>query len=495
MNSQNAYEWLVEHQRESAVLASFGNLASWDQRTYIPSSGHKHRSVQLATLAKWLHRRATDQKIKENIQAVKNSEMLGDAHCVHAVNIRQWDREYQRQVKIPQRLAVELAEATSAGETLWEQAKKNNDWKSFQSALARIIDLKREEAQAVGYAEEAYDALLDEYEQGATAAKLSPLFDQLKQALPPLIQQSQDNQDDIRPKANFPIESQQKFIHTVLKTIGYDFSAGRLDTSAHPFTVDIGPGDIRLTTRYHPDELQMGLFSSLHEAGHGMYEQGLDPQHWGTPKGTSISLGVHESQSRLWENLVGRRNSFWTYFYPQAQKRFSALAGLTQDDFVKMINRVQPGLIRIESDELTYNLHIIVRFELELALMRDQLQAADLPQAFADKVESLLGVRPHNDSHGVLQDVHWSAGLIGYFPTYTLGNVYAAQLFQAAQTQLGDLDHAFGNGDFKPLLGWLRDRIHSHGSTYVPDELIQRATGLAIDAKYLLEHLQKKSCA
>ncbi len=291
---------------------------------------------------------------------------------------------------------------------------------------------------------------------------------------------------------HFPKGDQERFALRAAAQIGYDLQAGRLDPTAHPFSTGIGPGDVRITTRYDEDCFSLAFFSVLHETGHALYDQGLPVEHWGAPMGDAVSLGIHESQSRMWENLVGRSLGFWKFFYPEAQKMFPALADVSLEAFHLAVNEVRPDLIRTEADEITYNLHILLRFELERALVKGELQVAELPDAWNDKMRAFLGVTPPNHAQGVMQDVHWSAGHLGYFPTYTLGNLYAAQFFARAERDLGDQEENFSRGDFGALLGWLREKIHRQGKRYRPRQLVQAVTGESLNPEFLIKYLTKK---
>jgi carboxypeptidase Taq len=495
MTAKEAYDWLRQHSLETAHLSSLGRLLGWDQRTMIPPKGQNHRHAQFAVLAKWIHQRATDPRVGEMLAAVEGTDLVRDPLAAEAVNVREWRRDYDRATKIPQDLAVALAQAASEGETAWERTRPESDWQTFQPYLARLVDLKRQEAEALGYAGEPYDALLDDYEPGETAAGLAPLLAELRDALIRLleaIQGSSRRPDRELLRRHFPRADQERFARRAAEGIGYDFQAGRLDPTAHPFSTSIGPGDARITTRYDENSFSMAFFGVLHEAGHALYNQGLPAEHWGSPRGRTVSLGIHESQSRLWENLVGRSLGFWRYFYPEAQQTFAALQGAPLEDFHRAINEVRPDLIRTEADEVTYNLHILLRFELERALVRGDLQVADLPGAWNDKMRAFLGLAPPDHSQGVMQDVHWSAGHLGYFPTYTLGNLYAAQFFARAARDLGDLEADFVRGDFAPLLNWLREKIHTQGNRYRARELVQAVTGEAPNPAYLIGYLTEK---
>ena len=498
MAAQDAYNWLADHSRETARLRSIKSLLSWDQRTQIPPKGHAHRHAQLALMAGLIHERLTDPGVGERLAAVEGSWLVQDPEEATAVNVREWRREYDRAVKIPPELAVALAQTAAEGETAWERTRPVSDWQALKPYLQRLVALKREEAEALGYAREPYDALLDGYEPGETAAGLTPIFSQLREALGRLlagIQGSRRRPDPAIRGGLFPRAGQERLARMVIERLGYDFAAGRLDVTAHPFAAGIGPGDVRIATRYDEHDFAMAFFSTLHEAGHALYQQGLPPDHWGVPRGKAISMGIHESQSRLWENLVGRSLGFWKYFYPPVREIFPVLAGVGLETFYFAVNEVRPDLIRTEADEVTYNLHILLRFELERALMRGDLQVEDLPGAWNERMVEYLGLVPPDYGRGVMQDIHWSGGHFGYFPTYTLGNLYAAQFFARAATDLGNLEELFAQGRFAPLLEWLRQKIHSQGSRFWPRQLVQAATGENLSPRYLIDYLEEKFTA
>lgn len=491
----DAYHWLLRHSRETGNMESMAALLHWDQRTNIPPKGHEHRAEVLAQLAGMIHERQVDPHRGEALAFLEARSPSGDTLSDRAVNLREWRRDYDRMAKIPQKLAVELAKAAAEAETAWERARPVNDWAGFFPHLERLLGLRHEEAEAVGYDTEPYDALLDDYEPGERAASLEPLFASLRGPLRELlqrIQQAPRKPDASALEGDFPVEAQRAFALETAAALGYDLDAGRLDVSAHPFSTTIGPRDSRITTRFDPNHFSDGFFSVAHEAGHALYEQGLPKEQWGCPMGQPASFGVHESQSRLWENIVARSPAFWQHFYPKAQARFPRLRDVAQDDFVGAVNVVASGLIRTEADEVTYNLHVMLRFELELALFRGQLEARDLPEAWNGKMRDLLGLTPPDMASGVLQDVHWSAGLFGYFPTYTLGNLMAAQLYHAAEKELGVQDEAFARGEFTPLLAWLRKTVHAHGRRHHPRALVREVTGEELNPEYLLAFLNRK---
>lgn len=495
MTPESAYEWLRAHSVETSLLVSAAEVLAWDQRTMIPEKGGAHRADQLAALAKILHERATDRRIDENLSFLEGSAAVADPRSAEAVNVREWRRGYDKSTRIPTPLAVELARATAEGEAIWERARRDGDFGAFAPALQRILALLTEKADALGHGGERYDALLDEYEPDTTAAQVAGVFDALRPELRRLIDdiRAADPRPDRSPlEGAFPAGAQAAFAREVAAAIGYDLGAGRIDVSAHPFTIGIGPGDVRITTRYVETYLGAGLFGTLHEAGHAIYEQNLPARHWGTPRGQVPSLGVHESQSRLWENLVGRSEGFWRFAYPKARAAFPHLSRVPLGSFVKAVNAVEPSLVRVEADEVTYNLHVMLRFDLELALLRGDLRIADLPGAWDEKMRGTLGVAPSDPRDGALQDVHWSAGLVGYFPTYTLGNLYAAQMFAAAERELGPLGEMFAAGEFGPLLGWLKEKVHSPGGTHKPRDLVAAACGAPPDGRHFVDYLRAK---
>jgi carboxypeptidase Taq len=497
MKPDEAYRWLRDNSVETAYLTSAAEVLAWDQRTYLPTAGQAHRAEQMAVMAKLLHERSTDERIGELLAEVEGTDLVSVPGSPEAANVREWRRDFDRSTKIPERLAVELARATAEGETAWERARPESDWNAFEPFLERLLELVKERAEALGYASEPYDALLDDYEPGETAATLEPVFARLREAFVHIIERIRSS--DVEPdpsllRGRFPRGEQERFLRRIVGELGYDLEGGRVDVTAHPFTIGIGPGDVRITTRYFEDFLPAALFGAIHEAGHGMYEQGLPAEHWGTPMASPPSLGIHESQSRLWENLVCRSAGFWRYASPLAASAFEDLARMDGERFLLAVNDVRPSLIRVEADEVTYNLHILVRFELELALMRGDLTVSDLPGAWVEKMKSCLGVAPDDVASGAMQDVHWAAGLIGYFPTYTLGNIYAAQLYHEASDELGDLQELFSRGEFAPLKNWLRENVHARGGTFPPRELIREVTGAEPDPQFLIRYCEEKYC-
>ncbi len=498
MTARQAYDSLVAHGRESADIGAALGLLSWDQQVMLPAAAHPGRAAQIGALTAILHRRATDPRVGDWLAACEGSELAREPGSPEAANIREWRRDFDLAVKIPEDLAVALARAASAGQRAWELARKDNDFKAFSPHLQELLELSRRKAEAIGYAGEAYDALLDGYEPGETAASLAPILAELRDATKALLTAVKDAPaPKPLPAGPYPLTAQQAFVTDITRLLGLPPEASRLDVSAHPFSTLIGPDDARITVRYDEADWTKALFGAVHETGHALYSLGHDTgdARHGTPMGEFASLGVHESQSRLWENQVARSLPFWEHVLPLAVARFPALSGLSPEEVFAAVGAIRPGLIRVDADETTYNPHIVLRFELELALVRGDLAVRDLPGAWNEKSREILGLAAPRDAEGCLQDVHWSMGAFGYFPTYSLGNVYAACLFEAARAALPGLDAAMAAGGFQPLLAWLRANIHEKGRLSRPRDLIAAATGESPTAGPLIRHLQAKAKA
>jgi carboxypeptidase Taq len=488
----SSYTDLVHRFRDINLLNSCAGVLGWDERTHMPRNGSAHRGEQMALLARLAHEQMTSSALADSLAAAEGSKLADD----QAANVREIRRVRDRAAKVPGELVETLARETTRAQQIWQEARSHNDFAAFRPSLETIVRLKREEAQAVGYRDVPYDALLDEYEPGATTAEVTRLFAALRKELAPLV--ASIAASSRRPKTDilhreYPVDRQAIFGQAAAAAIGFDFAAGRLDVTTHPFCSGIGPGDCRLCTRYNPHHFNEAFFGVLHEAGHGIYEQNLPGDHFGTPLGSACSLGIHESQSRLWENQVGRGRAFWEHFFPRARQVFlDSLRDVPLDDWVFAINDVRPSFIRVEADEATYNLHIILRFAMEQALTSGDLKPADVPGAWNEKFQAALGLTPPDDARGCLQDIHWSFGGLGYFPTYTLGNLYAAQFMEQARKDLGDLDAGFRRGEFMLLKDWLIDRIHRHGQHYRASVLCERITGRPLSHEPLLRYLRGK---
>jgi len=497
--NERAYARFLDEVREIGTLRSCAKLLGWDQETFMPAGGATIRAEQLAVLQGLAHRRIAAPSFRVLLDAAEAAVADTPPDSPERVNVREARREHEQAVRVPAELVEERARVTTFARRVWVDARRNDDFESFRPWLERILDVCRRTAEALGYDEHPYDPLLDRFEPGETVRGVRELFAPLREAHVELLGRILESgvQVDTAPLLRtFPVQPQEALARAVAQEIGFDFQRGRLDTTAHPFCSGTGPGDVRLTTRYNPHFFSEAFFSVLHEAGHGLYEQGLDPAHHATPMGAACSFGIHESQSRLWENFVGRSLSFWEHYFPQVQLAFpTALGGVTAEEFWRAANDVRPSLIRVEADEITYNLHIFLRFELETAMLTGDLPVADLPGAWNEAFERDFGLRPPDDAQGCLQDIHWSSAYVGYFPTYALGNVYAAQLHAAAERELGPLDGQFRAGDFAPLLDWLRRNIHAHGKRYPPHVLIERVTGAPRSPQPLIDHLANKFSA
>lgn len=486
------YKAFVERLHELADISHAQGLMHWDQETYMPPRGAAMRARALGTLAGLYHERLTAPALVALVADLKDAALTGDA----AVNVREIDRQQSRSLKLPKELVVELSQTESLGHEAWVEARKKSDFALFRPWLEKIVALKKEVAERVGYEGAMYNALLDEYEPHARVEEIVPVFDQLKAQLVPLVEQivatGQHPARGVLDQA-YPIEQQELLGWQVLADLGFDLQAGRLDLAVHPFCSGTSRDDVRLTTRYSADWLPGALFGTIHEAGHGLYEQGLPADANGTPAGASISLGIHESQSRLWENMVGRSKAFWAHYLPKLRVLFpQQLSAVDLDAFYAAVNQVEPSLIRVEADEVTYNLHILLRFELESDLIEGRVAVAELPGAWNERMEQYLGICPPDDARGVLQDTHWSCGLLGYFPTYALGNLYAAQFFHQAHQDLPDLQAQIAQGAFGPLKTWLNEKIHARGARVTASELVEEVTGAALRTDCFINYLQEK---
>jgi carboxypeptidase Taq len=495
--SQSTYDALIQSLREIALLRSVAELLGWDERTQLPSAGAEHRSNQFSLLARMVHEQFTSPRIGELLSAVEGTDLMRDPESDAAVNVRETRRSYDRSRKLPSSLVEEMAKTEVMSQHAWGEAKKESNYPKFQPWLEKWLKLKNEEARCVGFKDHPYNALLDPFEPDETVANLTNVFESLRGPLVELIGKisASSKQAPVHVlERKYPCDLQEKISRQAAADVGFDFNAGRLDVSLHPFCCGIGPGDTRMTTRHDENYFGDTFFSVLHETGHGLYDQGLPAAHFGTPLSEAISLGIHESQSRMWENLVGRSRAFWKHYFPKTKALFSqTMADITEDQWVFAINDIRPTFIRVESDEATYNLHILLRFELEQAMITGDLAPADVPAAWTERMKKYLGITPPDDARGCLQDIHWAGGAIGYFPTYTLGNLYAAQFFEQARADLGDLDAMFARGEFRPLLDWLRKNIHRHGKRYTASQLVKKVTGKPLSAEPLLRHLRKKA--
>lgn len=487
-----AWDRLLPRLQELTDLTSTASLLAWDQAVLMPPKGAPSRARSMATLDSLAHSRLTDPAIGELLSELDAEDDLEE---VQRATVRELKREYERATKVPAKLVKELAESTALAYQVWTEARPASDFTSFQPHLEKVVSLKKEQADAIGYDRERYDALLDMYEPGMTSTEVEAMFSQLTEGLQPVVDAvlGVPHEKAAFLTAEYSDRVKDQLCQWVVRELGFDAGGGRLDTSPHPFTSGIAVGDVRQTTRYANTELTGSLYAAIHETGHALYEQGL-PEEWSDlPAGRVPSLGLHESQSRMWENQVGRNRSFTDFLLPRLKELFeNELGTITPEEFHRGVNHPERTLIRVEADELTYNLHIALRFELELGLFRDELAVADLPDAWEEAMDDHLGVKPKDHSEGVLQDMHWSIGIQGYFPTYSLGTLYAAAFYAKAEADLGGLEDDFRRGDTSRLLSWLRANIHSKASLYDAKDLAERVLGEPFSVTPFVTYMKDK---
>jgi carboxypeptidase Taq len=476
-------------------LQSATAVLRWDQETNMPPGGAAARAEVLATLSRLAHERFVSTTTQDLLDAARPWEDRLDPDSDDAALIRVTRRDFERARKLPAEFVAERARAASRSVQIWRDARPRNDFAAFLPALKQMVELARRTADYLGYTEHPYDALLDKYEPAMMSREVEQLFGHLREATVPLVRAIAGRAsavDESPARQDYGEEPQRRFALTIIQAFGFDTARGRLDTSAHPFSTGFNRDDVRITTRY-PRRSLSAIFGTLHESGHAMYSQGTAPSLERTPLAGGASHGIHESQSRLWENLVGRSRPFWRYAFPVLRQLFpEQLRTVDTEAFYRAVNRVEPSLIRVEADEVTYNLHIILRFELERALVAGQLKPKDLPEVWNAKTAEYLGVTPSTDADGVMQDIHWPSGLIGYFPSYTIGNVASVQLFEAAQRAHPDLPAQIQRGQFAPLLAWLREHVHRHGRKFFPRDLLVRATGSPLTPEPYVRYLSEK---
>lgn len=465
----------------------------WDEETFLPRRGVESRAAQQATLAGLIHARDSDPEIGDLLARVEASAAGQDAAV--AADLRVWRRRHERACRVERSLVEELATVTARAQRAWAEAHAAADYALARPWLERVLALVRTLAAAIAPHLSRYDALLDDHEPGVRATELDDFFAVLRQELVPLARARAEHKSSARrrrPPLAATTARQMALCRELAAAVGFDFEAGRLDTSPHPFTIWLGPGDVRLTTRFDPDDLTAGLFATLHEAGHGIYDQGLDAGAIGRASGEPASASMHEAQARLWENVVGRSAGFWRFALPLLRRHVPALVRTSPATMFQRVNEVRPGSTRARADELTYDLHIAMRFQLERALVEGSLTPRDLPAAWNEAVLALGWAEPENDRTGCLQDGHWLAGMFGYFPTYSLGNAAAAQLFAAAQRDLGPLEDQFARGEFAPLRLWLHQHVHRHGHRHTTGEIIRMASGTVLGADSLVARLRQR---
>jgi carboxypeptidase Taq len=491
-SSRELYESYAEQMRKLADVRAALALMQWDQETYMPEKGAEFRARQVASLSEIAHGMATSDELGFLLDSLDNATGL---HPVEKKNISLTLEDFKKQKKYPAAFVRKMSEAVSKSFNAWNRAKKENRFLLFEKDLAAVIELKREEADLLGYKKHPYDALMDEFEKEATVEQVDKIFSGMLPRLRIILEKIREkNQpDNSFIFKSFDKKKQWDFGMLVIAELGFDFKSGRQDISSHPFSTSFNKYDVRITTRIDENDFSSMLFSCIHETGHALYEQGLPESEYGLPSGEFASISIHESQSRLWENHVGRSQAFWTLNYPIAREKFpEVFKNIPEESFYKAVNKVTPSLIRTESDELTYHFHVMIRYEIEKMLITGDLKTNDIPACWNEQYEKYLGVRVPDDQHGCLQDIHWSHGSFGYFPTYSLGSFYAAQFFAAANKSDPELNEKMGKGDTSGLLNWLRQRIHASGRTFNSEEICKNATGEPLNVQYFLDYLLDK---
>jgi len=486
---------LIELAAELEDLGHVNALLGWDQQTNMPSGGAEERGLQMAAVGRIMHEKFTSEEVGALIADLEDE--IGDlnAETDQARSVKVAKREYDKQTKVPLPLLMDTIQTTTMAHGAWEEAKSKSDFSIFKPHLEKIVDLRKQYAALFEPYDHVYDPLLDDFEPGMKTAEVKEIFNILRPQQVELLQAIAEKEppDNSFLKQHYDEERQEIIGRYVITRFGYDWNRGRLDLAAHPFTTQFGQGDVRITTRYLKDDAGSALFSTMHEAGHAMYAQGIPRKYRRHPLSGAASLAIHESQSRLWENLVGRSKEFWTFLYPSMQMLFPQyLANVSMEDFYRGINKVQPSFIRVEADEATYNMHIMLRLEIEIGLMEGTIDVADLPEIWNAKMEDYLGITPPNDLVGVLQDVHWSGGMIGYFPTYALGNLASVQLWDKMLETHPNIPDEIAQGKFDTILGWMRENVHQYGSKYEPQEIMLKATGSKITPEPYIKYLNQK---
>jgi carboxypeptidase Taq len=486
---------LIELSAELADLGHIQAVLGWDQQINMPPGGAEERGMQSAALGRIMHEKFTSDEVGQLIADLE--EEIGDlnAETDEARAVKVAKREYEKQTKVPLPLLMEFIQTTTMSHEAWLEAKDKSDFSLFQPHLKKIVELRQQYAELFKPYDHIYDPLLDDYEPGMKTAEVREIFNKLRPQQVDLIQAIAEKEppDDSFIKQYYKEEHQEIIGRHVITRFGYNWERGRLDVAPHPFTTGFGHGDVRISTRYLKDDAGSALFSTMHEAGHAMYEQGIPEKYKRHPLGGAASLAIHESQSRLWENIIGRSKEFWSFFYPSMQMLFPQyLSDVTLKDFYRGINKVEPSLIRVEADEATYNMHIMLRLEIEIGLMEGTIKVENLPEIWNAKMQDYLGITPPNDAVGVLQDVHWSGGMIGYFPTYALGNLASVQLWDKLVEENPNVYDEIAKGQFDTVLQWMRENVHQYGCKYEPQEIMIKATGSKITPEPYMTYLKTK---
>ncbi|RLM51600.1 MULTISPECIES: carboxypeptidase M32 [unclassified Halorubrum] len=490
-NAPDAYDALLDRVERWNAVGSASGVLGWDQQVMMPEGGTPARSKQLSALSSVHHDMVTDDETGELLDELDDADLTDEQAAV----VREVRREYERADAVPVELVEEISETGSEALQAWEEAKAEDDFETFAPYLEKHVELKREYAEHIDPDRDPYEVLFEEFEPCLSMERAESILTELREALVPMIEDIRASDVELAVdtfEGTFSEDEQEALSRDALELVGYDFDRGRLDVSSHPFTAG-NQFDCRVTTRFDEEDPLGAVGSTIHEFGHAQYNLGLPQEHFGTPLGESRDLSVHESQSRLWENHVGRSEAFWQEFLPVFQEHFPQTEEASVRDAYEAFNQVyEDNLIRVEADELTYHLHIVIRFEIERDLIRGDLDVEDVPEVWNDKYEEYLGIRPDTDSEGCLQDIHWSHGNFGYFPTYSLGSVMAAQLFEAAEADIDDLDAKIADGEFGDLHDWLGENVHRHGSRYETNELVKRATGEDFSADAFLDYVDEK---
>ena len=485
------YDAFAELIRRIANVNAAGGVLRWDQEVMMPDDGIAARAQQLSTLSSIAHEEFTSEEMGEYLDALEAADLDDERRAV----VREVRRQYDRKVRVPTELVQEISQTTSEAVQTWERAREEDDFDAFAPTLEKLVELNREYAEYVDPDEDPYAVLFAEYEPYIDLETADEILTTLREELVPLVDAVAESDAEVAVDAfsgEFDVETQEELARDVLDTLGYDWDRGRLDTAPHPFSTG-NQFDARVTTRFDESDPIGALTATIHEFGHASYTLGLPDEHYGTPLGDSRNLTVHESQSRLWENHVGRSKAFWERFLPVMKDRFTQIDSISTDDAYEAVNQVyDDNFIRVEADELTYHMHIVLRYEIEKALIHGDLDVEEVPDVWNEKMEEYLGIRPDTDAEGCLQDIHWSHGSFGYFPTYSLGSVLAAQLYAAAEDDLGELDDRIREGEFDPLMDWLRENVHRHGQRYTTPELIERAAGEPYTADHFVEYVTEK---
>lgn len=485
------YNILAEKLRKIADINYAAALLHWDKETYMPPKGAENRSRQLSTLSEMGHVLFTEESTGTLLKQLADADLDTD----QKINVSRTLEDYNKMTRLPSSFVAESSRLSSEAFHAWIEARKNNNFKLFEPSLDKLIEHKKKEADLLGFKDHPYDALLDIYEPGCTISFLNKLFTDVRARLVPLVAElrSKNQTDNSFLFLQYAHDKQWAFGLDVLRNIGYDFEAGRQDISEHPFTINFGSTDVRVTTRVDEHDFSNMTWSCIHEGGHALYEQGLPAEQYGMPCGSAASLAIHESQSRLWENMVGRGRPFWAYHFPVLQQIFPEnLKNINLDQFYKAINHIAPNAIRTEADELHYHFHVMIRFEIEKSILEGKLKTSDLRAYWNAKYKEYLNIEVSSDKEGILQDIHWSHGSFGYFPTYSLGSFYAAQFYEKAKTDIRDLDKMLEEGNCAPLLQWLRSNIHLHGRKYYPNELCKIVTGSELSLEPFMNYVNKK---